>query len=82
MAKMNGEKFREWVLKAGHKNAKDALMEQVGYSESAAEKMVAGSYPSRPFRLQRQALSKLTGIPESELFPLSESEGDPPDNAA
>jgi len=69
--KLDHIKIRNWAKSmGGTSKAVKALMIATEIAPATAEKIVTGRYASEPKFLLRQAIAELTGIPESELFPI------------
>lgn len=64
-------KIKNWAKSVGGTSkAVKALMMATEIAPVTAEKIATGRYTSEPKFLLRKAIADLTGIPESELFPV------------
>jgi hypothetical protein len=61
-----------WKEKVGgDAEATKLVMSCLKCSPSKAAKVASGHYPSSPRPLEREALARLVGVEESELFPVA-----------
>jgi hypothetical protein len=68
--RLNREVVLSWKESVGgHSEATRLVIDRLKCSTSKADKVASGHYPSIPSALERQALSDLMGVQESELFP-------------
>lgn len=65
------KKLNQYVQENGY-----GVLESAGLSVHTIQKMMNGRYESEPKELTRKAISRATGIPENELFPLLTEDGD------
>lgn len=54
----------------GWTEATRLIRDKLGCSDSKAEKIVSGSYPSLPSQLEQIAIAEVMGRPRDAIFPL------------
>lgn len=65
----NSQRLRSWLAEVGLEGR--AKLARTGLSFQVIDQLVAGTYKRNPNGMTIRAVCEATGIPESELFPMT-----------